>query len=110
MAADAQGEALAKGWQYTKSGSAPQTFAAVLYPYSGPEAPPVSVAPLAVADANPGEVTALAITIRGATDFVFVSRTGPRQMLAPLASLTVEAEIAVLRMQGGRISSLRELR
>lgn len=110
MAADTQGEVLAQGWRYRKSGPAPQAFSAVLYPYSGPEAPPVSVTSVVVVDADPGEVTAWAVGIRDRTDYVFVSRTGPRKMTAPSAKLAVEAEIAVIRMQGGRIESVRGAR
>jgi hypothetical protein len=107
MAADSQGEARAKGWRYSKSGLAPRAFDVVLYPYSGPDAPPVSVASMAVVGANPREVTALAVRIRDVTDYVFVSRIGPRKMLAPSAKLTVEAEIAVIRTKGGKIESVR---
>jgi len=107
MAADSQGEALAKGWRYTRSGPAPQAFTAVLYPYSGPEAPPVSVNPLTVEDADSSQVAALAVGIKDVTDYVFVSRTGPRKMVAPSARLTVEAEIAIIRVKGGHIESVR---
>ena len=68
MAADPQGEVLAKGWRFTKSGPAPQTFEVVLYPYSGPAAPPMSVTPVAVVDADPREVAALAVKIRDLID------------------------------------------
>ena len=107
MAANSQGEALAKGWRYRKSGPAPQSFAVVLYPYSGPEAPPVSASSLAVVDADPREVTALAVKIRDLTDYVFVSRAGPRKMMTPSTKLTVEAEIAIIRTKGGKIESVR---
>ena len=107
MAADSQGEALAKGWRYRKSGPAPQSFAVALYPYSGPDAPSVSVAPFAILDANSHEVTALALKVRDVTDYVFVSRTGPRKMVAPSAKLTVEAEVAVVRTKGDHIESVR---
>jgi len=107
MAADTHGEVLAKGWRYSKSGRAPQVFSVVLYPYSGPDAPPVSLTPVSVEDADPGEVTALAVGIRDRTDYVFLSRTGPRKITAPSAKLVVEAEIAVIGVKGGQIESVR---
>ena len=100
-------EALAKGWRYTKSGPAPQVFNVVLYPYWGPAAPPLSVAPVAVADADPRDVTALAVGLGDRTDYVFISRTGPRKMAARSARIELEAEIAVVRVQGGQIENVR---
>jgi hypothetical protein len=107
MAADAQGEALAKGWRYTRSGPPPQVFQVVLYPYVGPDAPPLSVAPVTVVDADPREVTALAVRNKDVTDYVLVSRTGVRKMNVPCAELTVEAEIAVFRTRNGKVESVR---
>lgn len=107
MAADSQGQVLAKGWRYTQSGPGSHSFATVLYPYGGPEAPAVTVRPLAVADANPREVTALEVRIRDRTDYLFLSQTGPRKMTAPAARLTVTAQLAVIRTQAGRIETVR---
>jgi hypothetical protein len=103
MAADSQGEARANGWRYSKSGLTPQAFDFVLYPYLGPNVPPVSVTPVAVVGASPREVTALAVRLSDVTDYDLVSRIGPRKMPAPSAKLTVEAEIAVIRTKGGKI-------
>jgi hypothetical protein len=150
MAGESQGQARAQGWRYTKSDRAPQTFPVVLYPYAGPVAPPVSIAPLDIVDAdsaarpnrkseirNPKsetnskfgiqtgkepeeaslpannfddrstEVRALAVTIKDRTDYVLISWTGPRKMMVPSLKLTIEAEIAVIRMNGRRVESLR---
>ncbi len=60
-----------------------------------------------VVDADPREVTALAVKIRDLTDYVFVSRTGPRKMIASSAKLMVEAEIAVIRTRGGNMENVR---
>ena len=102
----AKGEALSKGWKYAKSGPAPQSFDVVLHPYQGATAPDVSVRSLQVENADPKDITALEVKRGEFTDYILVSRAGPREMTAPAVGLKVNAEIAVVRVKGGAIVSV----
>jgi hypothetical protein len=90
-----------KGWKYSKEGTAPQSFDVVLYPYSGPETPRVSVRRLHVKDASPTEATALEVTVGGKRDIVLFSRVGPRVMKVQESDVNVtgSGDIVLLRGQ-----------
>lgn len=91
------GSVPSKGWKYSKEGAAPQSFDVVLYPYSGPEAPKVSVKRLPVKDASPTEVTALEISIGDKKDIVMFSRVGSQTMSTDGAAGT--GDIVIVRGQ-----------
>ena len=104
----AYGEVLSKGWRYSKSGPAPQVFDVVLYPYkntfdySGAQVPKVSVKPLMIKGAAAKDVTALRIDNGDRTDYVFISRVGPRRMAAKNAKVWVNGEVVVIRTRKGK--------
>lgn len=100
---DSEGQVMSKGWKYSQTGSAPKSFDTVLYPYNGSVTPTVIVRPLEVKDADPKDVTALEIKIGDITDYVLISRTGPREMTVPAISLSANAEIVVIRAKSGTI-------
>lgn len=97
MAKEGTGNIPSKGLKYSKEGPAPQSFDVVMYPYSGPDAPKVSVKRLPVKDANPTEVTALEITIGDKKDIVMFSRVGARMMSTDGATGT--GDIVIVRGQ-----------
>ena len=97
-----KGQVESKGWRYSKTGPAPQVFDLVLYPYSRANAPKPSVKSLVVEGVNPVDVTALEVKIGGKTDYIFISRTGPRRMVCPAAKITVNGEMAVIRVRAGK--------
>ena len=84
------------GWRYSRSGNLPAVFDLVLYPFRGADAPAVDVRLLA----STPYVTALAVTAGASTDYVLVSRAGPRRIQA--AGVLLEGEAVVLRTEDGR--------
>lgn len=70
-----QREVESKGWRYSQTGPAPVSFDVVLYPYSGPNAPKVSVKRLQALRSGP---SALEIQIDGKTQIVTFSQTEVR--------------------------------
>lgn len=96
------GQIESRGWKYSKTGSTPQVFDMVLYPYSGGKAPNISVKSLVVEGTNPTDVTALEVKIGNKTDYVFISRAGPRKIVCPAAKIVAYGEVVLLRLKDGK--------
>ncbi len=92
------GEVESTGWRYSRSGKLPALFDLVLYPFRGAAAPDVRVRLLASTPA----VTALAVSHGQDTDYILMSRSGPRRLDS--SGVSIEGEAAVVRTSNGRVT------
>lgn len=92
----------AKGWSYARSGALPHEFAVLLYPYTGPEVPAISIRRLAVSGTDAEHVIACEVRCGDRVDLVVISDDGVRAVSAPEVGLECEGEIVIVRQAEGQ--------
>lgn len=100
-AAISDGISSTPGWSYTKSGQLPIVLDTLLYPYPIEQLPTVSIQRLQIEGPAKG-VMALKVTTADGIDYVIASRKGPQAVLIPSEQIRVDAELAIIRIRGGR--------
>ncbi len=100
-AAIGEGALSTTGWSYTRSGQLPILLDTLLCPYLSELPPAFSIERLGV-EAPAKSVMALKVTTADGVDYVIASRKGPQAVLIPSEQIRTDAEVAIIRMRGGK--------